>query len=920
MSQTALAGADIGGPVGMGAGDAPTAGDLATFRQIATAITAATDAFSKETSGENLERLRALRLHAVEALLALSQPVGGALTEPLNTISACCLNSGFRSFPKTASEEALFARSREALAAASADQVAAAAFAAALMAWHAFELDTLPELSAIPKELRRSWVWLLAELPSAFVRPGDGDRFARYLERLCDLIQRYLRTSSGPADGVAEAFFASLAFMQGYFNEINLRPVMRARGAIIEHVLGRGNAVLDQLRVVAPASSRPRIGFVSHAVSDGTETTALAAHMERLNRNRFDVRLYSFSAPSGRMGALCHAAAETYVRLPEAVAAAVARLRMDRLDMVVFCTNLTAVPHALTHVAAHRVAPVQVTTCASPVTTGLRNMDVMLSGAFNETPDSAGHYTERLALLPGALNCYPFKYMKEGMTPPGPVARAAHGIPDDAVVFFSGANFYKILPELSEVWFRILAQVPNSYLMLMPFNPNWTNTYPTISFNARFGAQAAAAGVALARVRLHPPVPSILHLHRVMEVADVYLDAFPFSGACSLYDPLAVGLPIVARSGAVCRSRHSKAILEEAGLGDCVFFDDASYVERAVALGRDAARRAAERARVDAHRRAGLKLDDTVEFAARLMPLFDRLLSDWNKHAETLGTLTPAALAQRIAALVPTAAGELGCFTDGDLVTQVIVPYLRSGGSRRLIDVGACLGAMSMPFLAEGWQAVLFEPDQRCHPTLAALAEKHPGQVRIEKAAATADRDGSVAFHIAGSAGLSGMSRSPFAADLAIIEVSALALAPYIARNGLADVDFLKIDAEGHDLAILDGVDFGRIAPRLVMVEFGDQFAGQDRAAIEAALQRTKVRGYRACVVCLRWLGDMTQQQWETGLQAIGIDAVPALPAGAALFGNILFFRDDDRVFVPSLCDWLEQFEDRKRRGLSPLR
>ena len=79
-------------------------------------------------------------------------------------------------------------------------------------------------------------------------------------------------------------------------------------------------------------------------------------------------------------------------------------------------------------------------------------------------------------------------------------------------------------------------------------------------------------------------------------------------------------------------------------------------------------------------------------------------------------------------------------------------------------------------------------------------------------------------------------------------------------------------------------------------------------------------RGYRAAVVCLRALGDMARQQWDTALLAIGIDAVPALPAGAALFGNILFFRDDDRVFVPSLCDWLEQFDDRKRRGLSPLR
>jgi FkbM family methyltransferase len=497
--------------------------------------------------------------------------------------------------------------------------------------------------------------------------------------------------------------------------------------------------------------------------------------------------------------------------------------------------------------------------------------------------------------------------------------RSAHAIPDDAVVFFSAANFYKILPELSEQWFCILAQVPNSYLMLMPFNPNWASEYPIVSFHTRLREQAAAAGVATDRLRLHPPVPTIAHLHRVMEIADVYLDAFPFSGACSLYDALTVGLPIVARCGTVCRSRHSKAILDDAGLGDWVVSDGAGYVERAVELGCETARRAAERERLERIRQSGLKLIDTARFAAMLMPALDGMLSDWEKRVEALRSLDPAALAQRVAALVPDAAEALGPFGDRDLVLQVVLPYLRSGGSRRMIDVGACVGAMSRPFLQEGWQTVMFEPDQRCHPTLAALAEAHPGQVRIEHAAVTAARDGSVQFHIAAAPGLSGMSRSPFAADLTTLDVRALALAPYIARNGLSDVDFVKIDAEGHDMAILDSVDLGRIAPRLVMVEFGDQFAGQDRAAIAAVVDRMQSRAYRACVVCLRALGDLARHQWETDLLAIGIDSVPALPAGAPLFGNILFFRKDDGDFLPSLCDWLDQFGDRKLRGLSPL-
>src|SRR5207302_2359045 len=133
----------------------------------------------------------------------------------------------------------------------------------------------------------------------------------------------------------------------------------RTRGAIIEHILERAGARVDELRALRPIKRRPRIGFISLAISDGTEAAALAAHMERLDRRRFEVKLYSVFAPAGKVGAVCRAAAETYVQLPEQLAAAVARLRCEDLDMALFCTNLTAVPHALTQIAAHRVAPIQ---------------------------------------------------------------------------------------------------------------------------------------------------------------------------------------------------------------------------------------------------------------------------------------------------------------------------------------------------------------------------------------------------------------------------------------------------------------------------------------------------------------------------------------------------------------------------------
>src|SRR4029077_14617194 len=191
-----------------------------------------------------------------------------------------------------------------------------------------------------------------------------------------------------------------------------------ARGDIIEQILERDGAKLDQLRVMRPIRKKPRIGYVVLYVGDGTESVLLAANLEKLDHERFDIWLYSVQEPKGKIAAVCHAAVDRYVPLSSNVAQAVTQLRQDDLDIVVFATNVTAVSHLLAHIAAHRVARIQVATGASPVTTGLRNMDALIAGEKNEIAGAQEHYTERLLFLPGIFNCYPFHHVLAGSPPP----------------------------------------------------------------------------------------------------------------------------------------------------------------------------------------------------------------------------------------------------------------------------------------------------------------------------------------------------------------------------------------------------------------------------------------------------------------------------------------------------------------------
>jgi FkbM family methyltransferase len=894
--------------------------DLQQLKKLAEDFAAAAGAYGKIRDEAHSRRLRAIRNQIVAVLL--DDPTIGsnrAAVSSLLSVAVSAVNTGIRAFPRTASENALWTRALSSMTeAAAVDAAAGRALPALLMAWHACELKFLPPIASFPDAALPAWIMFLLERPPIFMNKNDAGDFATHLASLCARVSEHVRQSGKYSRELAALFIGSNMFVQSIFNELNLRDTMRARGALIELILERSGATVDQLRVLRPIRARPRIGFAAVAVADNAESAFLAAHMDRLDLQKYEIRLYTFHEPIGRLGAVCRGALETYVRLPANLPEAVARLRSDDLDMAIFATNLSCLNQLFTQIAAHRVARIQVSTIASPVTTGLRNMDVMLSGELNETTDSPKQYTESLICLPGALNCYPFQYAVEGLPPVKPMSRPEVGIRDDVTLFMSTSNYFKLLPEVTEQWFKILQHVPGSSLALMPFGPNWSSDYPTDLFLTRLTRQAADAGLSADRIHVLRPAATIAHLHRVLQLADVYLDSFPFSGACSIFDALEVGLPIVARSGGVCRSRHSKAILEEMGLADWVSTDGEGYLKRAVELGRSAAKRQDARDRLARARKTGFPLTDTASYAAKLTAVFDRMFVDWNRNVEQARAQAPGLLAERIAQLSVAAGEGMSSFTDLDLVASILLPYLRTGGNRRMIDVGACVGAVAKPFLEEGWRVVMFEPDPRCRQQLAALAAAHADRARVEPAAVTIDRGASAAFHLASVPGLSGLSTSPYAADVATIDVATVDLPAYMATHGLLDVDFIKIDVEGHDFAVLRGIDFARATPRVVMVEFGDQFAGQDRNALDALLRHMRDARYRACVVCLHASGRFELHQWQTRLQAIGVDDVPELPAAARLFGNIVFFREDERDLLPSVLDWLEHV--RKWQGHSNSR
>jgi len=756
--------------------------------QLFAAVKACCEAFSRAVSPETASRLQQVRMQMCESLAALPRESLPATWSLFARPHAILMDCGLRDFLRSAPEHEMLERLKGRLS----GELQPGVLLAAMLLGRNFELPPL-ELTQLPQWLCPVYFAVLLESPQVFNRPGEVERYVDYLEALTERVHReWVRApqAAHPAWREFAGLYALRAvFTQSYFSPRNLRSLYQKRGEILATYLASQG--VQMLAPVAPEVSGERrkikLGIFAHRFTPGTETYFTLSHFEHLDRNRFDVTLYALSAGDHPLERYCASRADRLVVLhPTDLSAQMQRIRDDRLDLLLISTNMTTHTIASTLLGSVRLARIQVASVSSPVTTGARHTDVLLSAQWNEPePDAQSHYTELLERLPGSINYYAYHHDHDPLTID--INREKLGISSGALVFFSGANFFKIVPELSESWAQILAAVPDSILLLMPFNPNWGSNYQRLPFFARVRQQLSARGVSPDRLKVIDTVPTRADVHRVISLADVYLDAYPFAGACSMLDSILVGVPAVVRRGAVGRSNHGAALLRMTGLQELSCDTESEYVAKSIALAQDTEARARIRAHLLELAKAEVPVYyDTALFSSRVGDALGRLYEQSQQRYMKLAA-DGAKLRQSVADTASRLVGqraELDALTDIGIVRLLIAPYfqdLHSERPRLMLDVGACHGAMAEPLLARGWRVELLEPDPAARATLQRTLAKYMPQIQVHALAAGGQSAQSVPFHQAAIQGLSGLGSSPFGATASVLEVPCVTLADFCA-------------------------------------------------------------------------------------------------------------------------------------------
>lgn len=157
--------------------------------------------------------------------------------------------------------------------------------------------------------------------------------------------------------------------------------------------------------------------------------------------------------------------------------------------------------------------------------------------------------------------------------------------------------------------------------------------------------------------------------------------------------------------------------------------------------------------------------------------------------------------------------------------------YFRGRAGGFYVDVGAfdpVAYSNTYGFYRAGWRGIAVEP----HPAKrAAFARRRPGDLVL--ACAVSDADGTAEFAVEGE--FSGIVDDRFlhpgkTARRIVVPTRTLRgiLAEHLPPG--RSVDFLSVDCEGHDEAVLRSNDWGRYRPLVVLAEAFDP-AGADRLA-----------------------------------------------------------------------------------------
>jgi protein O-GlcNAc transferase len=360
---------------------------------------------------------------------------------------------------------------------------------------------------------------------------------------------------------------------------------------------------------------RIRVAYLSADFRNHAVAYLVTGLFEHHDKSRFEITGISFGpAEDSTLRRRLETAFEHFIDTEDKTDEDIANLiRYHEIDIAVDLMGHTQ--NSRLGILARRPAPIQVQYIGYAGTLGTDYMDYILADSTVVPEEHRPFFTEQVVWLPDS---YLVSDDRRAISPHTPM-RHECGLPEDAFVFCSFNNSYKITPVIFELWMRVLRAIPKSVLWLSQANAIAT---------ANLRREVERHGVSPQRLIFAPRVSDNAdHLARQRQ-ADLFLDTLPYNAHTTASDALWAGVPVLTCLGETFAGRVAASLLRAIGLPELVTTSLADYETLALKLAREPPFLAAIKAKLACNRET-YPLFDTARFTRHIEAAYTTM---WQRY------------------------------------------------------------------------------------------------------------------------------------------------------------------------------------------------------------------------------------------------------------------------------------------------
>lgn len=244
-------------------------------------------------------------------------------------------------------------------------------------------------------------------------------------------------------------------------------------------------------------------------------------------------------------------------------------IRKDKIDILFDLNGHTK--NNILPLFENRLAPIQVSWIGYLASTGLSNMDYLISDRTICSENNDEFFTEKLWKMPSIWNCYsPPNFLTE-------INKTSSFERKGFITFGSFNNFLKYNINLIKTWSNILNNVKNCKILLI------YNGIDSAKIKKSIIDDFIRFGVREDQIILKGSI-NRKYLFEMYNDVDIALDPFPYNGGSTSFEASWMGCPLLTKKGDTFLSRCGESININLNMKEMIAEDEQDYINKAIQL------------------------------------------------------------------------------------------------------------------------------------------------------------------------------------------------------------------------------------------------------------------------------------------------------------------------------------------------